>query len=151
VTEGFENKANVRHDAAPTLRSFLMKHYDPDVDPIASEWLALDEKRRIRLVKEHHRAARLDPPHINGHAATHTIVENQIAMQVASVLRAMQRLMDDGLSRHDAVHAVGCVLIEHFHEATTTRDPTFARTSAARYDVAIDRLTAQVWRDEYGG
>jgi len=47
------------------------------------------------------------------HAATHGIVENQAAMGHATVVpTTLDRLMRDGLDRHDAVHAIGSVLLQ---------------------------------------
>jgi hypothetical protein len=48
-----------------------------------------------------------------GHAIAHTIVESQLATgEVAGVPATLARLMrEEGLDRHDAVHAIGSVLM----------------------------------------
>ena len=79
-----------------------MTRYDPGVAPDPAEWLALDEQERIELAEAHHRAARIELPNAKVHAVFHTIVENQIAGGLESVVRAMARLQHEGLSRHDA-------------------------------------------------
>ena len=56
-----------------------MKQYDPEVAPVPSEWLALDESHRIQLAESSHRASREKVPNHTAHAAFHAIVENQIA------------------------------------------------------------------------
>lgn len=127
-----------------------MRHYDPEVQPEPSEWLALDEHERIRLAAAHHRAARIKLPDVEIHAHFHVIVENQIAEQLEPVVRAMARLVKEGLSRHDAVHAIGSVVADHVFEAMHAKDENFADTVQARYTAAVERLTAKEWRRKYG-
>ena len=127
-----------------------MKHYDPEVAPVPSEWLALDESHRIQLAESSHRASREKVPNHTAHAAFHAIVENQIAEGLQPVVRAMARLMKQGLSRHDALHAVGSVVADHFFHAMHTKDKNFSATALARYDAAVERLTAGEWKRKYG-
>jgi aryl-alcohol dehydrogenase-like predicted oxidoreductase len=119
--------------------------YNPDRAPDVEEWLALDEQHRIGLVETFHRRARVKLPNIRAHAAFHAIVENQIAMQHPPVVRAMARLLKQGLSRHDGVHAIGSVLVHHFHELLTTGCGDLPAVVQARYDAAVERLTADGW------
>ena len=130
-----------------------MKHYDPEVAPNAAEWLALDEQTRIRLAEAHHRAARIKLPSIKAHAVVHVVVENQIAEGLEPVVRAMARLRVEGLSRHDALHAIGTAVAEHLFEAMNpkTSDEEFANTAQARYNAAVERISAKEWRREHGG
>lgn len=86
-----------------------MNNYDPEVVPEAREWLALDEPKRIDLAEDYHRAARIKTPNPTLHAVFHAIVENQIAEVLEPMVDAMARLMKDGLSRHEALHAIGSV------------------------------------------
>ena len=127
-----------------------MKHYDPEVAPVPSEWLALDESHRIQFAESSHRASREEVPNHTAHAVFHAIVENQIAEGLQPVVRAMARLMKQGLSRHDALHAVGSVVADHFFDAMHTKDKNFSVTAQARYDAAVERLTAREWRRKYG-
>ena len=131
-------------------REAFVRHYDPEVQPEPLEWLALDQQERISLAEAHHRAARIKVPNLKAHACFHAIVENQIAEGVGwSVVRAMSRLINEGLSRHDALHAIGSVLADHLFEATHTTDKNFADTAQARYDAAVEQLTADEWRHKY--
>jgi hypothetical protein len=98
----------------------------------------------------HHKATRIKLPNIIAHACFHAIVENQIAEGLESVVRAMARLMNEGLSRHDALHAIGSVLVGHFHEALNTKDKDFGRTAHGRYNASVERLTSDVWKKKYG-
>jgi hypothetical protein len=121
--------------------------YNPESAPDAQSWLALGEQERISLVEEHHRAARIRLPNLKAHAVFHEIVENQLASKLEPVVRAMERLMKDGLTRHDAIHAVGSVVAEHFFEAMTAQPNDDAATAQARFDAAVERLTARSWRE----
>jgi hypothetical protein len=84
------------------------------------------------------------------HALIHMIVENQVALgDETPVAEAVVRLMQEGLDRHDAVHAVGSVLAGYIWKAmqrdlSKTIDP-----NVAYYD-EIRGLTAQKWREQYG-
>jgi hypothetical protein len=96
-----------------------VKDCDPEVPPNAVEWLALDEQERIQLAKAYHRDARIKLSRAEAHACFHVIVENQSSEGLEAAVRAMARLMNEGLSRHDALHAIGSVVVERLHEAMT--------------------------------
>jgi hypothetical protein len=120
-----------------------MNSYDPDQAPNAADWLALDEQLRIEYAREYHRLARIKLPNLEAHAIFHAIVENQLAENLDSVVRAMARLRAGGLSRHDAVHAIGSVVVVHIHDLLNAKaDSTSSR---AIYYAAIERLTAKSW------
>lgn len=127
-----------------------MTHYDPDIAPDPADWLALDEDERIQLAEAHHRAARIKLPNARVHAVFHAIVENQIAEGLEPIVRAMARLQGEGLSRHDALHAIGSVSAGQFFEAMKSKVPDDASVTQARYNAAVERLTAKSWREEYG-
>jgi hypothetical protein len=121
-----------------------VNRYDPDHTPNPEQWLALDEQTRIWLAEEHHRAAKIKLPNLGAHAVFHAIVENQIAEDTGSVVRAMARLTTEGLSRHDAIHAIASVLAEHIRDLFNAK--VDQASSAAIYNAAIERLTARSWR-----
>ena len=121
-----------------------MNHYDPDHAPNPDQWLALDEQIRIQLAEEHHRVARIKLPNLKAHAIFHAIVENQLAENLEPVVRAMNRLTADGLSRHEAIHAVASVVAEHIHDLFNAK--TDKNNSTAIYSAAVERLTARSWR-----
>jgi len=124
--------------------------YDPSIPPEPKAWLDLDELERIRLVEVFHRKQRGKPPNLKAHAAFHAIVESQLAEGVESVVRAMSRLSGEGLSRHDALHAIGSVLAEELHDLVTVRSDEPPEVAQARYDAAVERLSAAEWRRLYG-
>ena len=90
-----------------------MRRYDPLIAPTPEEWLALTETERMRLAVDYHRRARVRLPNLRVHAVVHAIVEAQIAMgDETPAQRIAQRLMDEGLDRHEAIHAIGSVLMD---------------------------------------
>jgi len=119
--------------------------YDPDqhLDPDA--WLAFDEFERIEAVKEYHRRAKVRLPNANLHATTHVIVENQVALGDAYPVRSvLLRLMEEGLTRHDAIHAIGLVLAERLFAGL--REEGQPADLNAEYVEKLNRLTAESWR-----
>jgi hypothetical protein len=99
-------------------------HYDADVPPDPKAWLELDDTERIDLVAAYHRRFHLP---FGGsaklHGAVHAVVENQVALGNATAVPAtLTRLMDEGLGRHDAIHAVGSVLVGIIFDAPKKTD-----------------------------
>ena len=127
-----------------------MNHYDPEQAINASEWLELDEGVRQLLVEEYHRDARISLPRKARllHATIHTVVENQLAMNIEPVVRALERLMKEGLSRHEAVHAIGSRVAEQIYDIMQLKETP--EVSSARYYAAIEQLTAATWRNGEG-
>ncbi len=120
-----------------------MIQYDPDQPPDPAAWLALDEGERVLLVEQYHRDARVPLPKgaRKPHAVFHTIVENQLALEDQVVVReTLRRLMDEGLARHEAVHAIGSVLAEHVQDLS--REPA-ASFDNARYHDDLRRLSVE--------
>jgi hypothetical protein len=97
----------------------------------------------IELVRQYHRTEDIDVPNEDLHYALHTAVENQAAMEgqtpVADVLR---RLQEDGLDRHQAVHAVAGVLVRYL----VGEDAGRGDAGAAYFD-EVRALPAQDWED----
>jgi len=121
-----------------------VNRYDPDQAPNPEEWLALDEQERICLAEEHHRLARTKLPNLKAHALFHTIVENQLAENLESAVRAMARLTAGGLTRHESVHAIASVVAQHIYDLSNGKAD--ASDSRAIYNAAVERLTARNWR-----
>ncbi|HEX9695967.1 MAG TPA: hypothetical protein VGB64_06595, partial [Actinomycetota bacterium] len=121
--------------------------YDPDVAPDPEEWMALDEGDRLYRIEAYHRDAGTELPNENIHAVFHMIVENHIAMgDEMPVRRTVERLMDqDGLGRHDALHAVASVLTGSLFDLMKTGEPAGEAWHEA-YRAELGRLTAESWR-----
>ena len=128
-----------------------MPTYDAEQTPDRDSWLAADESERILAVQRWHKHAKITLPNEKAHAVFHVIVENQIAGDLGSVCRAIPRLMSQGLSRHDALHAVAWVLASHIHELlSASADPVQQSQVQARYDAEVERLTAYAWKHQIG-
>jgi hypothetical protein len=119
-----------------------MEKYDPLEAPDAEEWLEADEIERRLLVEEYHQRARIELPRATVHATFHVVVENQIAEPISEVVAVLNRLMNEGLDRHDAIHAIGSVLVEHMFGAV--KDPA-ASDLNADYLRDLEDLTAKKW------
>ena len=123
----------------------LLTEYDADVVPVASAWLALDEGARIALVEAYHRRLGIDHPQLKLHATIHAVVENQVASGDADVLDAFVRLQADGLTRHEAVHAVGQAVVEQMVEVFKSKS-TAGAPAVTPYGERVRQLTADGWR-----
>ena len=116
--------------------------YDPMAGPAADAWLDADESERIDAVLHYHEEQEATAGSLRGHAIVHSMVETQLARGLDSVTITARRLQDEGLDRHDAVHAIGSVLSKLLYEAASG-DGGFDGDS---YDKALHSLTAAEWR-----
>jgi hypothetical protein len=121
--------------------------YDPLTEPNPREWLAMDEQQRIDLVLAYHRDAGLGGPRDKAHAVFHVIVENQIADDTLPVRRTAQRLMSEGLDRHDAIHAIGSVLAGNIHDRLREADSgsELDEDASETYFAELEALTCEAW------
>jgi hypothetical protein len=121
--------------------------YDADEKPDPEAWLELDETERIDLVIDYHRRTRVQLENPEPHALAHVVVENQVAMGVATpVPETLDRLMEEGLNRHDAVHAIGSILMEIIFATVGERDG--GDDVNAKYNRELAALTAAGWRSQ---
>lgn len=125
--------------------------YDPEHAPEPDAWLALDESERLDRVHRFHVRAGVKVPSMPAHAAIHVIVENQLAMGEPPTLRALARLREGGLSRHDAVHAIGSVIAMAVQRLAANREPDAEATYRQRVEAEIEALTAEQWMRLGGG
>ncbi len=119
--------------------------YNADEQPAAARWLATDESLRIAAVESHHRGLpdHPDMPNHHLHAVMHVIVENQVAVDdLPEVRPTLKRLLDAGLARHEAVHAIGSVVAEALFKVMKEH-AEFDRAFAAR---SLAKLRADDWR-----
>ena len=120
-----------------------MDAYDPLKPPSNADWTDLDESERLDLVLAYHQRQRDDLPNPDAHAVVHVIVENQVALaDETPVAAVMERLMQEGLDRHDAIHAIGSVLMGTLHGAP--QDDGEADPTQAYYNELM-QLTADKW------
>jgi hypothetical protein len=123
-----------------------VERYDPDQPPATQEWLALTEDERLTLVLAHHSKSGTRLPNARLHAAIHVVIENQLALgEPAAVTVTLSRLQREGLSRHEAVHAIGTAVSELLLQLSTAPDAD-PNSATARYVEGLSRLSAQAVR-----
>lgn len=122
--------------------------YDPMTAPEADDWLSLDEDERIELVVEHHRREQVELPNARVHAVIHVVVENQAAMaDDVPTGAALERLVGEGLDRHEAVHAIGGVVVEFMTDLLQEVGPT--EFDNDRFTDELDKLDAATWLESF--
>jgi hypothetical protein len=122
-----------------------MDSYDPDTPRHSADWLQTDEGERIELVSSYHRRKKIQLPNARLHAVIHVVVENQLALGEAVVVETLARLQREGLSRHDALHAIGSVLAADLYELMQESSEATGDTYR-RYLERLQKLTAKNWR-----
>ena len=105
---------------------------------------------RVRVIATFHVVHRLKSSNAKAHAALHTIVENQAATGFGPTVRALARLQSQGLTRHEAVHAVGSVLSRFMFAAMEGSSQTDSQALQSGINTSIEALDAESWRKEYG-
>jgi len=126
-----------------------MDRYNPDQSIDPEEWMALDEGEQQHLVEQYHRIEGIEIPNSRAHAAIHVIVETQIALgNELPAQKALERLMEEGLARHDAIHAIGSVLSEHLFGMI--KDGAREPGATERYYHQLEELTVERWVNNYG-
>ena len=138
---GNGHRIHICKDCARELRN--MK-YNPEKSPNAEEWLSTDEGERMYYVTEYHGFIGEDLPNMQLHSAIHAIVENQIAMEEEIPVKTLERLMKEGLSRHDAIHAIGTVLSKQIYNVMADK-PSSGNVNDP-YMKELKSLTAKKWR-----
>jgi hypothetical protein len=119
--------------------------YDPASTPAAGAWLDLDESERLELVTAYHRRHGTHLPNPQLHALIHVVVENQIALGEQLVETTLARLEAEGLTRHDALHAIGSVLTEYLYELMRQDSPA-TDAAYADYLSRLESLSVASWR-----
>jgi hypothetical protein len=122
--------------------------YDPEVVLGPAAWLALQELDRVDLIEVFHREAGGYGEDLRLHSVMHAAVENQLAAaDPPEAQQALSRLMADGLTRHDALHAIGSVFVEFLFPVLKggSEGPTFDAIGYAR---SLTGLTVERWRSD---
>ncbi len=117
--------------------------YRGDREPDPAFWNRLSEEEQIRAIIQHHRVRSIRVPDLRLHALAHLLVEQQLASRKAPAANAaLSRLLEDGLSRHEAVHAIGWVLTATLNEASAGE---LEGDFGAMYEERLGQLTAESW------
>lgn len=124
-----------------------MERYNPEQAPEPQTWLELDEQERIDLIREYHDenddGTLSEDDARSMHNVLHGLVETQLAENVEPVPATLAKLQRQGLKRHEAVHAVGAVLIEGLYKVMQGQETEF---HPRQYRRRLDKLTAKRWR-----
>ena len=123
-----------------------MNAYDSERLPDFREWLDLEDEQRVERVVSFHQGSGVEIPNVRLHAAIHVVVENQIAVGEPVVTETIGRLQREGLSRHEAVHAVGSVAAEHLRDVLRGDRPAEGTERRRPYSERVKALTAAGWR-----
>ena len=120
-------------------------------NPDPHEWKNADESERLEAVVRHHAEEPDELPNERLHASIHVVVEDQFALgDDTPVAAAIQRLINEGLDRHDAIHAVGAVLSKYLWSVLgNSNEPPAANWSEEYFD-EVRELTAAKWHEEFG-
>ena len=120
---------------------------DPAVGPDPSQWLEAGERERLEAVRQYHGRAKDLAGGPETHAGVHCAVETQLAEGHVAARAALERLLRDGLDRHDAVHAIGSVVAAEIFEVLRSKRPHDPKAYARK----LDALTASKWRNGSSG
>jgi hypothetical protein len=119
--------------------------YEANEQPHSATWLELDESERVDAVMDYHRRIKVVPENLQLHAMTHVVVENQVALaEKTPVPATLNRLMYEGLDRHEAIHAIGSILMSIVFDVS--QEPDVGGDINARYSRELATLTAAGWR-----
>jgi hypothetical protein len=144
---GSQMKSNDRAGNRDVESLNMARAYDPLNAPDPDDWQAMREDECMALVMEHHREAGVELPNEQIHAVIHVVVENQIALGDETSVRAtLARLMREGLDRHEAIHAIGSVLMDFVQDLLGGDAPP---ESNQRYDEGLGKLTAAGWLEAF--
>jgi len=132
--------------------------YDAEVTPEADTWLALDEALRLSAIERYHESRKPHAVSPNGklHAAAHCMVENQVAdNDPPEAGEAVDRLINEGLPRHEAIHAVGRIITAQLLTALKGHTPFDAKGYASALQqlnrAACEAVRQQVPRHRQSG
>ena len=123
-----------------------MKYYNPDKPLNVSEWLVLDDDQRKLLVSDFHESTEeefQDDSALTMHSYMHVVVENQIATNVDLVSETVTKLVRQGLSRHEAIHAISAIIVEYIFEMLNGSKSEFC---PKKYRRKLEKITAKRWR-----
>jgi uncharacterized protein with beta-barrel porin domain len=115
--------------------------YDPNAELDVEAWRQLGEDERLASVIRYHEAAGELGESMRVHAVVHTTVESQLAEGLPAASSALERLLREELTRHEAVHAIGSVVAGQIYQAL--KGVPF---DASEYDRRLAELTAATWR-----
>lgn len=124
----------------------MTSRYDPLTPPDPALWQTLDEQEQIDSMTAYHRAHGVHLPNPGAHAVLHVVIENQVALgQAIPVAATLVRLQNEGLDRHEALHAIASVMAGCISDALASGEVamTYPQHDYYRH---LEGLTAASWR-----
>ncbi len=122
-----------------------MDEYDPLKAPDPQEWLSLDEFERLFMIEDYHLRMNIQIEGLELHAAIHQIIENQLAENLPEAVEALERLQRQGLDRHEAIHAMGTVVLDFFWDYLR-EGKDFSESSVKKeYLKGLRKITKRSW------
>jgi len=104
---------------------------------------------RDKIVEEHAKAPHpnLDREALKAHLIIHEMVEGQLARKdPPEVAETLHRLLAGGLSRHEAIHAIGTVVAQEAYQMMKTG----AEMNRERYLQGLQALTVESYQKSLG-
>jgi hypothetical protein len=122
-----------------------MNIYNPSIEPNRENWLNASESERLTAVIKFHKSSEddLDEKALTAHSSIHVIVENQLALDVELLAETMEKLLRQGLERHEAIHAIGAVISG---DILALLRGEIAEFSPKKYRRKLEKLTAKRWK-----
>ncbi|HPG41383.1 MAG TPA: hypothetical protein PLP19_05335 [bacterium] len=120
-----------------------MLKYDPELGVDKETWLNADEGVRIDAVVQYHKDINIRVPNIRIHAIVHQVVESQLAEGIEQVQQKLEELMADGLSRHNAIHAIATALTGVLFNII--RNEPLQEDGNQAYFKKLEKVTAESW------
>ena len=125
--------------------------YNPLEAPDPTRWLNLTDEDRFAAVKVFHAEAKLAITNRRNHCAMHVVIENQVVNALAPfcaltdriVAGTLGRLVDEGLDRHEAIHAISEVTYGAFLALLAGETST---VGSDKYHDDLMAMTAETWR-----
>lgn len=121
-----------------------MEQYNPLKGPEPKDWFSIEEPDRVELVQLYHKKHKIKLPNKILHALCHVIVETQVALgDKTPVKNTLKRLIIEGLNRHDAIHAIGSVLMSQIYDIAKSESEV--SEPSEDYYSRLESLTAAMW------
>jgi hypothetical protein len=101
-------------------------NYQPDEETDAAAWNAATDEERVEACgRAHQLLPTWHPPVLNVrlHASMHAVVETQLANELPEVRETLTRLRGEGVSRHQAIHAIAGVVADELQRVLRDKKP----------------------------
>lgn len=123
------------------------KKYDPSEGPDPEEWLSLDEQEQQLFIAAYHEVNEPHPvpPAPRMHYIMHSVVENKIAAGENDLPNIVARLVGEGLTRHQAIHAVSTAFARLMWNLANAPDDEKAADPEKQFMDELNGLTAKKW------